>query len=321
MWEHAQCQIWIRELLITKYYAIEYSMRINLRQIEAFRAVYRTGGMTAAGVLMNITQPAVSRLIRDLEAETGLPLFIRDGTRIAPTPDADALYTEVERSFHGLDQVALFASDLKRHRSGKINIVASLAPSFFALPDAIVAFRKSWPDVTVSLRSCPSPEVVDLVAGNEADLGVAVLPPQSRSVETMPLPALRVVAVMPADHRLARKKAIRPKDLDGEPMLMVSDYSLMQQRILKSFDAAGISPNIVFDSSYSGSICAMVMQGGGVSVLDPVTARFYEGKGLVTRRFEPMVPYELGLVRAANRPIGKYAAAFAETFRKTLKAN
>ena len=118
-------------------------MRLNLRQIEAFRAVYQTGGMTAAGMLMNITQPAVSRLIRDLEAEIGLPLFVRKGTTIAPTPDAVALYQEVARSFHGLDQVALFASDLKRHRSGKISIAASLGPSFFALPAAIAACASS----------------------------------------------------------------------------------------------------------------------------------------------------------------------------------
>ena len=65
-------------------------MRLNLRQIEAFRAVYQTGGMTAAGNLMNITQPAVSRLIRDLEAETGLSLFVREGVSIAPPPDATA---------------------------------------------------------------------------------------------------------------------------------------------------------------------------------------------------------------------------------------
>ncbi len=296
-------------------------MRLNLRQIEAFRAVYRTGGMTAAGNLMNITQPAVSRLIRDLEAEIGLPLFVREGISIAPTADATALYQEVERSFHGLDQVALFASDLKRNRSGRINIAASLAPSFFAIPDAIARFRDDWPDVTISLQSFPSPEVTDLVAANKADLGLAVLPPQTDGVVIMPLPPLRVVAVVPAGHRLARKKVIRPKDLDGEPMLMVNEYSLMQQRILKSFEAEGVTPNVIFDSSYSGSICALVANGMGASVLDPVTARAYDGKGIVSIAFEPEVPYELRLIRAANRPGSAHVRAFADLLRVTLKEN
>jgi DNA-binding transcriptional LysR family regulator len=59
--------------------------RLNLRQVEAFRAVFMTGSMTAAGDLMAISQPAVSRLIRDLEAMTGLRLFNRRGTSISPT--------------------------------------------------------------------------------------------------------------------------------------------------------------------------------------------------------------------------------------------
>ncbi|MEQ8319187.1 MAG: LysR substrate-binding domain-containing protein [Rhodospirillales bacterium] len=296
-------------------------MRLNMRQIEAFRAVYQTGGMTSAGQMMNITQPAVSRLIRDLEAEIGLALFVREGTTIAPTPDAASLYEEVERSFHGLDQVALFARDLKRNRSGRINITASLAPSFFALPTAIASFRHDWPDITVSLRSCSSPEVMELVAAGKSDLGLAVMPAQTRGVEILPLPGLAVVAVLPTAHPLAKKKVIRPTDLAGEPMLMVSEYSPMQQRILKSFEAAGVSPNIIFDSSYSGSICALVAKGLGISVLDPVTARAYEGPGLALRRFEPRVPYELRLVRAANRPVGAHVRAFAEALVAALQGN
>lgn len=292
-----------------------------MRQIEAFRAVYLTGGMTSAGQMMNITQPAVSRLIRDLEAEIGLALFVREGTTIAPTPDAASLYEEVERSFHGLDQVALFARDLKRNRSGRINITASLAPSFFALPAAIASFRKDWPDITVSLRSCTSPEVMELVAASKADLGLAVMPAQTRGVEILPLPNLAVVAVLPTAHPLAKKKVIRPADLAGEPMLMVSEYSPMQQRILKSLEAAGVTPNIIFDSSYSGSICALVAKGLGISVLDPVTARAYEGPGLALRRFEPRVPYELRLVRAANSPVGAHVCAFAEALVAALKEN
>jgi DNA-binding transcriptional LysR family regulator len=295
-------------------------MRLNLRQIEAFHAVYRTGGMTAAGNLMNITQPAVSRLIRDLEAEIGLPLFTREGITVVPTPDATALYQEVERSFHGLDQVALFVGDLKRNRSGRINIAASLAPSFYAIPEAIAAFRIDWPDVTVSLQSCPSPEVTELVATNKADLGLAVIPPQPDGVEIMPLAQLHVVAVMPAEHPLSVRKVIRPQDLDGEPLLMVNEYSLMQQRILQSFEAAGVTPNVIFDSSFSGSICGLVAKGVGVSVLDPVTARAYDGNGVVVRRFEPLVPYELSLIRAANRTVSAHVRAFAGILRDTLSA-
>ena len=66
-------------------------MRINHRQIEAFRAVFQTGSMTAAGALIGVTQPAISRLIRDLEGEIGWSLFDRSAGKLIPTPDAVAL--------------------------------------------------------------------------------------------------------------------------------------------------------------------------------------------------------------------------------------
>ena len=78
--------------------------------------MFQTGSMTAAGALMGVTQPAVSRLVRDFEAEIKIPLFDRKGGRISATPDAVALYQEVQRSFHGLDRVARAAAELGRRR-------------------------------------------------------------------------------------------------------------------------------------------------------------------------------------------------------------
>src|SRR5689334_15875028 len=92
-------------------------MRINHRQIEAFRAVFQTGSMTAAGALIGVTQPAISRLIRDLEGEIGWNLFDRSSGKLIPTPDAIALFREVQRSYHGLDRVADAAAQLGRRRS------------------------------------------------------------------------------------------------------------------------------------------------------------------------------------------------------------
>lgn len=295
-------------------------MRLNHRQIEAFRAVFQTGGMTAAGALLGVTQPAVSRLIRDLEAETGLALFDRKGGAIAPTPEAIALYNEVQRSFHGLDQVARAATELRRQRSQTLRIAASVGPSFFCLPPVITDFHRKHPDVVISLQSCSSPEVMDLVASHRCDIGVAVVPAQGPGVEIEALPGQNVVCILPPDHPLTRKRVIRPKDLADVPLMMISEYSLMRQRILQSFEAAGVAPKIVLDSSYSGAICSLVADGVGVSVLDPVTARAYAGRGIVLRRYEPAVPYELKLVHSALRVTAGPAGAFADILRHHLKA-
>ena len=293
-------------------------MRLNLRQVEAFRAVFQTGSMTAAGELMGVTQPAISRLIRDLEAEIGIVLFERSGGRVIATADAVALFQEVERSFHGLDRIARAATELRQRRQGALRIAASLAPSFFCLPMVVRAFHAAWPGVALSLKTASSPEVLDLVAMQHCDMGVAVVPSEAAGVTTRALPVHEGVCVLAEDHPLAAKAVIAPADLDGVPLLVLSDYSHLQQQFMAALTAAGIEVNIVFESTFSGSICPLIAEGMGVGVLDPLTARANQGRGVVLRPFTPAVTYELKAIFPAARPLGEREAAFTDLLDRHL---
>ena len=293
-------------------------MRINHRQIEAFRAVFQTASMTAAGALLGITQPAVSRLIRDLEAETALTLFDRSAGKLTPTPDAVTLFREVQRSYQGLERVARAAAALGRRREGALRIAASVAPSLYGLPPVLARFRAAWPGVTLSLHTGSSPDVLDLVAMRHCDLGVAVLPAEGPGVIIEALPTQHAICVLPIRHRLASRAVIQACDLAGEPMLMISAYSHLRQCIMQAFAAVDVQPDIVFESSFSAPICALVAEGAGVSVLDPLTAQAYAGPTMVLRAFVPAVPYELKLVSPAGQPQSDRAAAFAAMLRQHL---
>lgn len=295
-------------------------MRLNLRQIEAFRAVFQTGSMTAAGEAMGVTQPAISRLIRDLEAEIGFPLFDRQGGRVTPTADAVALFQEVQRSFHGLDRVARAAAQLKQRREGVLRIAASVAPSFYCLPNALARFQSHRPGVELSLTTGSSPEVLDLVGMRQADIGVAVVADTAPGVVIEDLPVHDVVCAIPAGHSLAAEQAIRPDHLDGQPLMMISDYSLLQQRIRACLETAGITLNIVFESSFSGPICGLVAEGTGLALLDPHSARAFADDRVVLRPFAPAIPYALKLIRSANRPLPEHAATFVDLLRDQLES-
>src|SRR3954471_1747350 len=242
-------------------------MRINHRQIEAFRAVFQTASMTAAGALLGITQPAVSRLIRGLEAETALTLFDRSAGKLTPTPDAVTLFREVQRSYQGLERVARAAAALGRRREGALRIAASVAPSLYGLPPVLARFRAAWPGVTLSLHTGSSPDVLDLVAMRHCDLGVAVLPAEGPGVIIEALPTRNAICVLPICHRLASRAVTQACDLAGEPMLMISAYSHLRQCIMQAFAAVDVQPDIVFESSFSAPICALVAEGAGVSIL------------------------------------------------------
>ena len=110
-----------------KYY--EWIMRLNFKQVEAFQAAARLGSATAAAEALHVTQPAVSRMIGDLERAVGFALFERRGRGMQPTADGLLLYEEVQRAFQGLDRVAAAAEAIRGHgrgqevlQTGKLNV-------------------------------------------------------------------------------------------------------------------------------------------------------------------------------------------------------
>src|SRR2546429_4375845 len=108
--------------------------RINSRQVEAFRAMMLTGSVTDAAKLMAVTQPAVSRLLRDFQALLKTELFERRGSGLVPTAAATALYIEIERSFVGLERITPAAQEIRSRRTGTLRIAALPALSNGYLP-------------------------------------------------------------------------------------------------------------------------------------------------------------------------------------------
>ena len=192
-------------------------MRLNFRQIEAFRAVFQTNGMTAAANLIGVTQQAVSRLIRDLEAELGLTLFDRQGRKLLATPEAAALFREVQRSFHGLDRIERAAVEIKRKRAGVLRVAGSGAMSLYLLPAVVQQFRDQWPGVLVSLNMLPSSEVLETIGRQIDEVGVADVASTGPGVDIEPLPPLEFVNSVRSGGTAGRLRAFGPCPLPSRP--------------------------------------------------------------------------------------------------------
>lgn len=293
-------------------------MHLSLRQIEAFRAVIETGSMTEAGKMLAVSQPAISRQIRDLEERFGINLFIRHSGRVEPTKDALALHIEVERCFIGIEQMVKFASDLGEFRRHRLRIVSTVGHSYFLMPQVISEFNKQFPEVTISLRSGSSPEVVELIDKGQGDIGFALLSLETPGVEIEQLPEAELVCVLPRTHPLTKKKKILVEDLAGEPLLLISENSLMRKRLLQTFETAGISPQVIMDSTYTGPICSLVSKGMGISILDQLTANAYADHDIEIRPFSPSIPCELKLVLPARQKLSAPGAAFVEIAKAVM---
>jgi len=284
---------------------------INSRQIEAFRAVMLTGAMTAAAEVIHVTQPAVSRMIRDLEAELDLTLFHRGGNQVVPTAQARALLAEVERSFIGLRQISDFARDLRTGHGGSLRIAALPALSTGFLPRFIAAFGRERPRLGIMIDGLPSTLIRDGVVAGRFDIGVTAYPFQRQSLSIAPLGDGAVVAVPPT-HRLAGQLVVRLADLHQETLILISRFRSGVEPVAVALQSVARRASI--ETPLATIACVLVTEGMGVAVVDPFSASEFIGKGLVIRPFEPAAIIGSALVHSSERELSVIAREFRDAF-------
>jgi DNA-binding transcriptional LysR family regulator len=288
---------------------------INPRQVEAFRAVMITGGMTPAAELIGISQPAVSRLIRDFEATLKLALFERRGNQISPTADAIALMAEVDRSFLGLSRISELATALRSEVAGSLRLAALPALAAGVLPRFVSKFLAQRPQVRASIQGMSSHMVIEAVAAGQADVGYAVGSWDRPGFTFTGLPSPAVV-VLPKAHRLAARLVIEAKDLADERLIGIAAGTLFRSRIDAAL--ADVTRTIVVETPWTQSACLMVEEGLGIGIVDVFSAAEFHDRDLVARRFVPEIDTGLLELHTRHRALTTLAETFSKEFRAHL---
>lgn len=251
--------------------------------IEAFRSVMLVGTVVGAARLMNVTQPGVSRSIALLELRIGYKLFERQGRRLVPTPEGEALYREVEPLYGNLERIAQAAQDIGQQRAGALRIATLPAFSHGVIPRTIAQFLTTRPAVSVFVQSLPSRQIADLVATRQFDVAVVELPLSHPAIAVEPLDPVPLVAVLPSTHPLAQQPRVSLRSLDGERMILLSKHSFVRYQIEEAFSELGVSPRVVMETPTSVIACALVAAGAGVTLVAQLTAQDFVGPGVAVR--------------------------------------
>jgi DNA-binding transcriptional LysR family regulator len=299
---------------------------MNLKQLNAFREVMRTGSVSEAARNLYRTQPAISALISSLEENLGYQLFSRHGGRLHPVPEAHYLYEEAGEVLDRLDAVEQTLKSVRDLERGVIRIVAMPGPSAFLLPDLIAKFVTGREDVKVTLITRNSLQVQQLVSVQQYDLGLGdlgVLGSVKSPLVDYDTFRLSCLCAMAADDPLAAKEVITAEDLDGKPMatLFADHPSFTQTKA--AFDEMRVTFKQRFETQYFIPLLTFVERGLAYAVVDPWSAesyKIYHGgePRVVFRPFLPRVMFSAAIMTPAHKPLSKIASTFAEEFRKEI---
>ena len=288
----------------------------RLRQLEALKSVADYGTMTRAAQNLEISQPAVSRLISDLSEDLGFALLDRKNGRLVPTQEARYILPDIGRVLEMLDHITDTSRNLNARTAGHLRVACLPGFATSHLPAVVAAFLHARSDVTLTLEPDRPERILEWIIGEQYDCGITDGFEGHPVIESTTL-NIRTVCIFPLGHRLCDLAHIEPKHLDGERLIHTRRDSAFYQTLSEVFRKSGANPTPVVETRQFTAACELVALGVGVSVVSELDARNFVGR-LEYRPFVPNVPHQVSLVRPIHKMPSMITLDFMEAFSESL---
>jgi DNA-binding transcriptional LysR family regulator len=274
----------------------------RLHHIAVLHAVASSQTMTEAARRLNVSQPAVSKQLKQLQQDLGFALFERQGHRLLPTFEARALLDQLSRVNASLNVLNRLAGDFRTARRGHIQVGCIQAAALHLLPEALQHAIGADAQVLCSVHTGNTAQVLEWIETQQVDIGIAMKVRDASRWGYSALLPLRLECLMSKDHPLAARRTISPKHLAPHPVVAI-DVPAMVWTGAQSAAWDGVLASIRIRTDSAQVACRMAEAGLGVAVLDSLTAASSGVRhGLVRRVLKHPYEAEVGIYRPSFRP-------------------
>jgi DNA-binding transcriptional LysR family regulator len=293
---------------------------LKLDQLKAFVEVARHGSFTAAAKVMNLTQPAITHQVRELENRFQVALFERAGNRVYPTSAARKL---IEYAVPLLEQDARARSAMHGFVEGvlkHVRIGSSMTTLMYLLPPVLRQLKADQPTLEINLKTGLTSSTLRLLTENELDLGLCALPVQDPAFDVVPLLSDDLLAILPA--MLAHiPETVMPAFLCCVPVILGNTESALRRSVTQWLAQAGPVPKPVMELDNVEAIKRVVGAGLGSSIVPAVAL----GSGrsapsnLVVRPIDPPIRRQIGLVKVRRKQMSDAVSTVYEALLSLRK--
>ncbi len=212
---------------------------MEMREIQAFRAVMQTGTTSKAAALLDVSQPAISQAIRKLETSSGLRLFERLRGRLVPTQEAAMLMVDVDRYFTGFELIEHRIRSLRTYGTGRLAVASFPALGTGFMPRAIRSFDLPSRRIQMSFQVMSSREVYQQVSSGQLDFGLMADELPTAGLEYSPFLEVDGVVAMHAEHPLATRRVVSAEDLATHPFIALNPEDSGRRRLEQALALEG----------------------------------------------------------------------------------
>jgi DNA-binding transcriptional LysR family regulator len=286
-------------------------MDLALGPLRTLEAIARHGSFSRAARELNLTQPAVSMQVSQLERRLGLPLLERVGKRAFPTRAGEILLAHAARAVAELQAAVERVQELRGVVAGRVRLGTSASISVYLLPRALRRFRARYPAIDLVVVTGTASEVARGLVGNDLDVGLVSLPLRDRELAVTPFYRDELVAIAPPEARWRRHDAIRAAELAQHPLILFDRGSTVRREIDAWFARARVTARAAMELGNTEAMKKFVEAGLGLSVTSEFSVKAdVAARRLAAMPLEPSLTRQIGLVRRRDKPVAPPLAAF-----------
>jgi DNA-binding transcriptional LysR family regulator len=288
------------------------------RQLGYFIEVAKQLSFSKAAEKLNVTQPTLSKMVKNLEEELDVLLFDRTTKHMELTDAGEIVFEEAQEILRLMNNLSDKLADRMKIKKGHIKIGLPPVIGSLFFPNLIRDFRQCYPNIQIGLEEEGAKKVEKMIEEGTVDFGVAVLPVNQELFDSIPFVKSELNLIVDAGHPLAEADTIPLKTLKNESFLFMREGFVLHDRIHEHCIQAGFNPNVIYESSQWDFITEMVANGNGVAILpEPLCRKLDPSVIKAISIIEPKIPWDLAVIWKKN----KYLSYATQELLQFIKSN
>ncbi len=290
---------------------------LNLNLLQVFHLAAELSSFTRAAAALHLTQPGISKHVRDLEEYYGTRLFDRLGKKVALTHAGEILYGTTKAVFDLLGETRLKIDDLEGLAAGKLTVAATITVGTYILPGLLADFTHVHPKIELAVDMALSEQVAEKVLDNSAEIGLIGHSMKDPRLVSEKFLSDELLLIVSSRHKWAHRRRITPGELSDQPFIISKEGSGTRITVEKKFRDSGIALRRVIEFGNTEGVKKAVESNLGISILSKHTVSREIAVGLIIPLTLPGIDMERSFHFIYRRD--KYITQAMKSFLALLK--
>src|SRR5215475_273896 len=293
---------------------------LTLRQIEVIRPIMVTGTVGGAARLLNVSSPGVRRAMKHAKTSVGDKLFSRNRGRYSPTPQANAIVSQINGVYDKVEDLQFLISRIQRGAETELKIGSVPSIANILVPRAIADLRKALPNLLIEVDILKIEDAADYLLLGKGEVVALSYKLDHTMLAVEPLARGRLKCIVPDGHPLARRARVTTDEIVKYPLIGVDPNDPYGRIMAGIFARHALSYEVTIRARFGSTVCALVSHGLGIAVVDEFTLAADQWPGIRALNIAEATTFQTYVVHRRDVALSSHGARFVAALRGQMEA-